>query len=251
MSGHSKWSSIKHKKAALDSKRGKAFTKLIGAITVSAREGGGDPNSNSVLRLAIDKARAQNLPKDSIEKAIKRGTGGLEGVNFETIYYEGYGPGGVAIMVEVMTDNKNRTVSEIRNMFQRANGSLGADGCVAWMFDLVGQIVLPAEQITNEDDFMMLALDHGADDVDNAEDEYVIRCQPEKLIGLKKALVDAGFADFDQAEVTRIPKNTIRVEGKEAGQVVKLLNALEEHDDVEQVSCNCDIDDEVYEQFSE
>ncbi|MBN1947265.1 MAG: YebC/PmpR family DNA-binding transcriptional regulator [Bradymonadales bacterium] len=249
MSGHSKWSSIKHKKAALDSKRGKIFTKLIRAITVAAREGGGDPDSNATLRLAVDKARAQNMPKDSIEKAIKRGSGALDGANYESIQYEGYGPGGVAILVEVLTDNRNRTVADVRHIFTRANGSLGADGCVSWMFDLVGQIILAEDQVPDEDDLMLVALDHGADDIEHSEGQYVISCQPETLWGLKQALIEAGYTEIEQAEVTRVAKNTVNVEGKEAEQVIRLLTALEDHDDVQQVSCNCDIDDDLMEQF--
>lgn len=246
MSGHSKWSTIKHKKAATDAKRGKIFTKLIRAITVAAKTGGGDPDANPPLRLAIDKAKAQNLPNDKIDKAISRGTGEIEGATYETLTYEGYAPGGIAVIAEVMTDNRNRTVAEIRNIFAKANGNLGQDGCVSWMFDLLGQIIVEGEQI-DEDDLMMAALEGGAEDVVREGDAFVVTCQPQQFDELKRSLVDAGFSDFVQAEVTQVPKSTIKVMGPEAEQVIRLVEALEDQDDVQTVHANFDIPDDELE----
>jgi YebC/PmpR family DNA-binding regulatory protein len=245
MSGHNKWSTIKHKKGAADAKRGKLFTKLARALTSSARQGGGDPDMNAALRAAVDKARAANMPKDNIEAAIKRGTGDLEGVTYETLTYEGYGPGGVAIMLDVMTDNRNRTVAEIRSVFTRANGALGTDGSVAWMFETLGQIVIPVDQVKNEDDLMLAALDAGADDVRRDDEQYVVTCAPSAFPGLQSALAKAGWSEPESAEVTRIAKNTVRVAGKDAEVVMRLLENLEDNDDVQQVYANCDIDDEA------
>ena len=249
MSGHNKWSQIKHKKAAVDSKRGKAFTKLIRQITVSAREGGGDPDANSALRLAIERARAANLPNDKIDLAIKRGTGTLEGVSYESLTYEGYGPGGVAVIAEVLTDNRNRTVAEIRHIFAKANGNLGQDGCVAWMFDSVGQLVISADLVPDEDDLMMVALDGGADDVVHDDNEFIVTCPPEKFMSLKRALGDGGFETLEQAEITRVAKNTVKLEGKEAQRVLKLVDTLEDNDDVQNVYANLELDAEVLRQL--
>lgn len=247
MAGHNKWSSIKHKKAATDAKRGKIFTKLIRKITVAAKEGGGDPDSNAQLRLAIDKARAANMPKEKVQDAIKRGLGTLEGVTYENIVYEGYGPSGVAMIAEVLTDNRNRTVAEIRHMFSRADGNLGQDGCVAWMFDVVGQFVISAGCVPDEDTFMMAALDAGADDVITEGDYVIVRCPPDQFIAVKSSLAEFGHAEFEQAELTRIPKNTIRVDGAEAKKVLNLMEALEDNDDVQNVYANFDISEEYLE----
>jgi YebC/PmpR family DNA-binding regulatory protein len=244
MSGHSKWANVKHKKAAADAKRGKVFTKLSRAITTAAREGGGDPDMNPSLRLAIDKAKAQNMPNDNIDRAIKRGTGELDGVTYERIQYEGYGPGGVAVMVDVMTDNRNRTVAAIRHLFSKANGNLGQDGCVAWMFNTIGQVTLPASAVPDEDELMLVALEAGADDMTQEDDRYLIVCSTDALVALKEALHEAGFESFE-AEVTKVPQNTVDVSGKEAVQVYKLLMALEDQDDVQQVHANCDFDDDT------
>jgi YebC/PmpR family DNA-binding regulatory protein len=244
MSGHSKWSTIKHKKAAQDAKRGKLFTKLIRAITSAARHGGGDPDANPALRLAMDKAGAANMPKDTVERAIKRGTGELEGVHYEENTYEGYGPGGVAIMVEVLTDNRNRTVAELRNIFTKANGNLGQDGCVAWMFDSRGQVIIDKSDVADEDDLLMVAVESGADDMQEEGDQFVLTCSPESLEDLKKALREAELP-IAESELTRIPQNTVEVNGKEADQVLRLLEALEDQDDVQQVYANCDFSGET------
>jgi YebC/PmpR family DNA-binding regulatory protein len=244
MSGHSKWSTIKHKKAASDQKRGKVFTKLSRALMSAARQGGPDPDMNADLRLAIDKAKAQNMPNDNIERAIKRGSGDLDGAHYENVTYEGYGPGGVAVFVEAMTDNRNRTVAELRHAFNKANGNLGQDGCVAWMFDALGQIALPAKGI-DEDELLMAAVDGGADNLVREDDEFVITCPPDRLMPLKRALEAAGYTQIATAELTRVPQNLIRVEGDEAVQVFKLLTTLEDNDDVQQVFANADLDDDV------
>ena len=249
MSGHNKWSQIKHKKAATDAKRGKAFTKLIRQITVCAREGGGDPEANASLRLAIERARASNLPNDKIKLAIQRGTGSLEGVSYESLTYEGYGPGGVAVIAEVLTDNRNRTVAEIRHIFSKADGNLGQDGCVAWMFDSVGQLVIAADLVSDEDELMMVALDGGADDIVPDDDLFVVTCPPDQFIAVKRALQDAGFEEFQQAEITRVPKNTVKLEGKQAERVLKMVDTLEDNDDVQNVYANLELDEEVLRQL--
>jgi YebC/PmpR family DNA-binding regulatory protein len=245
MSGHNKWSKIKHKKGATDAKRGKIFTKLIRAITMAAREGGGEPEGNALLRNAIEKARASNLPKDKIDNAINRGIGDVDGVVYESLIYEGYGPGGVAIIVEVLTDNRNRTVAEIRQIFGKRNGNLGQDGCVAWMFELVGQLGIEAQLVEDEDIFMMTALEGGADDVEANDGLYLVTCSPESFSGLKQELEEAGFEGFTLAEIGRIPKNTVSVDGKEAQQVIGLVEALEDNDDVQNVYANFEIDDAI------
>lgn len=249
MSGHSKWSTIRHKKAAVDAKRGKAFTKLSKALTTSAREGGGDPEMNAGLRLAIDRARAANMPNDNIERAIKKGTGELAGVTYESLTYEGYGPNGVAVMLDVVTDNRNRTVAEIRHIFSKVSGNLGENGCVAWMFDSIGQVTLSAATVEDEDELMMVAIDGGADDVVQEEDQYLITCPPESLAQLRTALMENGYKDLLQDEIIKVPINTVDVEGKAAERILKLLMALEEHDDVQEVYVNCDIDDEAVASF--
>ena len=248
MSGHSKWASIKHKKAAVDAKRGKIFTQIIKEITVAARIGGGDPEGNARLRLAIDKAKSVNMPKDNIERGIKKGTGELEGVSYEEFSYEGYGPGGVAVLVELMTDNHNRTVSEIRHVFTKNNGKPGEAGSVGWMFEKKGLILLEKEGV-DEEALMELALDAGADDISEDDEAWEVHTVPGSFMDVKTALEENGLTILS-AEVTMIPKNTQKIEGKEAEQMLRLMDILEDHDDVQNVYANFDIPDEILEQIS-
>lgn len=243
MSGHSKWASIKHKKAATDAKRGKLFTKLIKEITVAARAGGGDPDSNSRLRTALAAAKAGNMPADNIERAIKKGTGELPGVSYEEITYEGYGPGGVAIIVETMTDNKKRTVSEIRNIFSKLGGNFGESGCVAWMFSKVGLILIPAGE-TDEEKLMEASLEAGADDIKQDGDYFEVYTGTNNLFDVREKLLEAGF-NIESAEISAIPQSTVSVSGKDAQKLLKLLAALEDHDDVQKVYSNEDIPDDI------
>ncbi|MBW1988570.1 MAG: YebC/PmpR family DNA-binding transcriptional regulator [Deltaproteobacteria bacterium] len=243
MSGHNKWSTIKHKKGAADARRGKVFTKLIKEITVAARMGGGDPNANPRLRSAIAAAKAENMPKDNIERAIKKGTGELEGVAYEELTYEGYGPGGAAILVDVLTDNKNRAAAEVRHIFSKGGGNLGEAGCVAWMFDKKGYMAVPKDG-TDEDALMEAALEAGAEDVREDDGVYEVITAPEDFEAVREALDAAGIACQD-AKVTMLPQNTVRVEGKEAAQIVRLLQALDDADDVQDVYTNADVDDEA------
>jgi len=240
MSGHSKWHTIKHKKAAIDAKRGKAFTRLIKEIVIAAR-GGGDPDSNSRLRTAVAAAKAVSMPMDNIVRAIKRGTGELEGSQIEEVMFEGYGPGGVAVLVSCATDNRNRTVSEIRHVFSKNGGNLGEQGSVAWMFERKSQIFLAKEKAT-EDQLMNIALDAGADDVKDNGDNWEILSPPEAHNTLVEALEKSSIA-ADSAEVGMVPKNLIAVDSKHAGGMHKLLDALEEHDDVQNVYSNFDFDE--------
>ena len=248
MSGHSKWSSIKHKKAAVDAKRGKIFTKLIKEITVAARIGGGDLSANPRLRTAVAAAKAQSMPKDNIDRAIKKGTGELGGVQLEEITYEGYGPGGVAIMVDTLTDNRNRLVSELRFTFSKHGGNLGESGCVAWMFKKRGIITIDKSAV-DEDKLMELALDAGADDVSSDNDSFTVTTAPENFGAVREAIEKTGIA-IGHAEVTMVPENTVPVSGHVAEQVLKLLEALEEQDDVQNVSANFDISDQEMAQLS-
>lgn len=248
MSGHSKWSTIKHKKAKLDAQRGKVFTKIIKELTVAARMGGGDPNANPRLRTAIDNARSVNMPNSNIEKAIKKGTGELPGVNYEEYTYEGYGPGGTAVFVEVLTDNKNRTTPEIRHMFSKHGGNLGESGCVAWIFERRGLITLEGDSF-NEDQIMEMAIEAGASDVEFEEGVCNIFTAAEDLETVRKAIVNAGF-EPTKAVLTRVPQNTVALEGKPAEHMLKLMEALEDHDDVQNVYANFDIPDEVFEKMS-
>ncbi len=248
MSGHSKWHSIKHKKAARDAKRGKLFTKLIKEITVAARMGGGDLNQNPRLRTAVLAARGQSMPNDNIDRAIKKGTGELGGAQLEDITYEGYGPGGVAIMVETLTDNRNRSVSEIRFIFSKHGGSMGEAGCVAWMFKKRGLITVERDAV-DEDHLMDVALEAGADDVSSDDDAYTVTTSPEAFAAVRDAIEKADIAIAD-AEVTMIPDTTVPVTGHHAEQVLKLMEALEDHDDVQGVSANFDISDEEMAQLS-
>lgn len=248
MSGHSKWSSIKHKKAITDSKRGRIFTKLIKEITIAARLGGGDINSNPRLRTAVTAAKKQSMPNDNIDRAIKKGTGEIGGASLEEITYEGYGPGGVAIMVDVLSDNRNRTVSELRFVFSRHGGNLGEAGCVAWMFKKHGVIGVEKSAI-DEDKLLELALDAGADDMTSDGETFQVLTAPEKLNAVREALEKGGIA-IAHAEQTRIPENTVAVSGRMAEQVLKLMEELEDHDDVQHVAANFDISDEEMAQFS-
>ncbi len=245
MSGHSKWSTIKHKKAAKDAKRGKLFTKFIKEITVAARMGGGDLTSNPRLRTAVQTARDNSMPNENIERAIKKGTGELEGVSYEEVSYEGYGPGGAAFLVQVLTDNRNRTVSDIRRMFNKHGGNLGETGCVAWMFDSKGLIVVPRETV-EEEVLLGLALEAGAEDVTESDDVFEIVTLPEDFAAVRESL-ENGQIPLVSAEVTMIPKNTTKLGEKEAEQTLSLTEELEDHDDVQAVAANFDIPDEILE----
>ena len=244
MSGHSKWSTIKHKKGAADKKRGKIFTKLIKEITVAARMGGGDIEANPRLRQAVAAAKAQNMPKENFERAIKKGTGELEGVSYEEIIYEGYGPGGVAVMVECLTDNRNRTIADVRYMFSKAGGNVGTDGCVAWMFDKKGLIAV-AKDAVDEDTLMEVALDAGAEDIKDEGDVFEVITDPGDFEAVQAAVDKAGIA-CEMAEITRLPQTMTAVTGKEAEQMVRFMEALDDCDDVQQFYTNADIPDEVY-----
>ncbi len=249
MSGHSKWSTIKRKKGAIDAKRGKVFTRLIKEITVAARSGGGDPDGNPRLRTAISSAKSENMPKDNIARAIKKGTGEIAGEVYEEILYEGYGPGGVAVLVDCMTDNRNRTVADIRHYFVKSNGNLGESGCVAWMFENKGLIVVDKEKVS-EEELMDLAIEAGADDVLEEETEFQVTTTPEDFDAVRESLEQSGIAFLD-ASLSMIPKNTVEVtEEKPAKALLKLLESLEDHDDVQNVHANFDIDDELMEQLS-
>ena len=248
MSGHSKWSTIKHKKAAKDAKRGKIFTKLIKELTVAARMGGGDLNANPRLRTAVLTARANSMPGENIERAIKKGTGELEGVTYEETHYEGYGPGGVAIIAQVLTDNKNRTVSEIRRLFAKHGGNLGENGCVAWMFDKKGIITVEKSQV-DEDRLMDIALDAGAEDVRDEGELFEVVTRPEDFEKVKERLDHEKIA-VSNAQVALMPKNTVDVDAKHVEQVLKLSEELEDHDDVQSVSANFNIPNELMEKAS-
>ena len=243
MSGHSKWSSIKHKNGALDAKRGKIFTKLIKEITVAARIGGGDPDGNPRLRTAILAAKGQNMPGDNITRAIKKGTGELEGVQYEEVNYEGYGPGGAAIFLEAMTDNKNRTVSEIRAALGKAGGNLGENGCVAWMFEQKGLITVKTES-KDEDELMELAIDAGADDMQTVDDYYEITTAVESFESVRTTLEESSIT-IETSEVTRIPANMVAVDEKKGKALLKLMDILDDHEDIQKAYSNFDIPDDV------
>jgi len=251
MSGHSKWAQTKHKKAAIDAKRGKLFTKLTKEIIIAARTGGGDPDGNARLRLAMEKARDANMPSDNIKRAVMRGTGELPGVSYEESIYEGYGPGGVAMLIEVLTDNKNRTVSEIRHVMSKHGGNLGEAGCVAWLFEKKGYILVDKKTV-DEDTIMSIALDAGAEDMRNdpEEENYEITTAPEDLRKVKESLEKAGI-ELAMAEVTMLPKNYIRLDEKDAEQMMKLMEAIEDHDDVQNIYANFDVSDEVMHRVSQ
>lgn len=246
MSGHNKWSTIKHKKGAADAKRGKIFTKLIKEISVAAKMGGADPAANPRLRTAVDKAKAENMPKDNIERAIKKGAGELEGVTYEETTYEGYGPGGAAVLVEVMTDNRNRTVSDVRSIFSKCNGNMGESGCVSWMFDKKGFIVFSRE--TDFDKLFEAALEAGAEDVSDEGDQIEVITDPSAFIEVREALEKSGFK-YESAEVTMIPQTMVKLEGKQAESMLKLMDRLEDNDDVQNVYANFDISQEEMERM--
>ena len=249
MSGHSKWSTIKRKKGAIDAKRGKIFTKLIKEITVAAKMGGGDPDANPRLRTAILSAKSENMPKDNIDRAIKKGIGDVDGAVYEEILYEGYGPGGVAVLVETMTDNKNRTVADVRYYFNKSGGNLGESGCVAWMFDKKGVIVVDKETIS-EEELMDLALEVGAEDVVEEDATFQVVTEPEDFNEVVENLVKRELV-FMEASVSMIPKNTVDVTvEKTARSLLKLLENLEDHDDVQKVHANFDIPDELMDSLS-
>ena len=248
MSGHSKWSTIKHKKGAADARRGKIFTKLIKEITVAARMGGGDAGGNPRLRSAVAAAKAENMPKDNIDRAIKKGTGELPGVSYEEATFEGYGPGGVAVLVEILSDNRKRTVADIRHVFSKNAGNLGEAGCVSWMFDKKGLIVFEKEKI-DEDKLINLALEAGAEDVRDTDKEYEIITEPSAFEPVRKKLEESNLKP-SFAEVSMVPQSTVRLVGKEAHQMLRLMESLEDSDDVQHVYANFDIPDEELEQLS-
>ena len=243
MSGHSKWSSIKHKKGATDAKRGKIFSKLNKEITVAARTGGGDPSGNPRLRTAIQAAKSENMPKDNIERAIKKGTGELEGVNYEESTYEGYGPGGAAVLIESVTDNKNRAVADIRHILTKCGGNLGENGCVSWMFDSKGYIDVEKKAV-DEDKLMETAIEAGAEDVREDNDSFEIITEPGDFEAVKTAIDNASIP-YVVAEITMLPQTMLELKGKQAEQMIKLMETLEDCDDVQKVYTNADIPDEL------
>jgi len=248
MSGHSKWATIKHKKGAIDAKRGKLFSKLARLIITAARKSGGDPDSNLHLRYAIDKAKAANMTKDTIERAIKKGTGELGGANYETVIYEGYAPGGVALMIEILTDNRNRTASEIRKVIENRGGSLGSANCVAWMFQTKGVFMVDSSKI-GEDKLMEIVLEAGAEDLTAETGAFHVTCEPANFESVKHALEKAGITP-DLAEIQRVPSQTVKLDRARARQVLSLISELEDHDDVQNVYGNFDIDDEVMQEIA-
>ncbi len=243
MSGHSKWSTIKRKKSAEDQKRGKIFSKLAKAIEAAARQGGSDENNNAKLRTIIAKAKEINMPKENIERAIKKGAGELEGINYEEFFYEGYGPGGAALLMEILTDNRRRTASEIRRILTRGGGSLGEEGCVKWMFEKKGSIIVNKANV-DEEQLMNISIDNGAEDVVDEGDYYEIISQSNKFETLKNALKSANIA-IESSEISMRPKNLITVQGKEAESLLRLVNELEEQDDVQNVYSNFDVPEEI------
>lgn len=246
MSGHNKWSTIKHKKGAADAKRGKVFTKIIKEISVAAKLGGGDPVANPRLRTAIDKAKAENMPKDNIERAVKKGAGGMEGVTYEEIVYEGYGPGGAAVLVEVLTDNRNRSVSDIRSILTKCNGNMGEAGCVAWMFSKKGLIVY--DKSVGFEQLFEAAIEAGAEDVAEQDEHIEVTTEPGAFIEVREALEARGFK-FLNAETTMIPQTQVLLEGKQAENMLKMMDKLEDNDDVQNVYSNFDISSEEMEKM--
>jgi len=247
MSGHSKWSTIKRKKGAADAKRGKIFTTLIKEITMAARTGGADPDGNARLRQAILAAKEENMPKENIDRAIKKATGGMDGVNYEELIYEGYGPGGVAVLVEVMTDNKNRTVAEVRHVFSKYGGNLGENGCVSWIFEKKGSILFDKKKV-DEDTLMDVALESGAEDVREEENEFEVITDPANFENVKRA-IDARGIKYIEARIGMIPQNTVKLEAAKAEQMLKFMEKLEDNDDVQNVYANFDIADEIMEKL--
>ena len=245
MSGHSKWANIKRRKGAQDAQRGKIFTKINREITVAAKMGGGDPEANPRLRQAIAKARSSNMPMDTIERAVKKGTGDLDGVNYEEVTYEGYGPAGVAVLVETLTDNRKRTVSDVRHLFSKHNGNLGETGCVSWIFQMACYFVFDGKEVDG-DSLVEVALEAGAEDIGENDGDIEVTAPPEKFQEIKDAFDAAGIV-YQVGEVTMLPQNTIPLEGKQAEQALRLVEALEENDDVQKVYANFDIPDDVME----
>ena len=245
MSGHSKWNNIKARKQAQDQKKSKIFAKLSREIIVAAREGGGDPDSNNRLRVGIERARAAGMPQDNIKRAIQRGTGDVDGIVYEPAVYEGYGPGGVAIMVHLLTDNRNRVVGDLRRIFGRHGGNLGEANCVAWLFDQKGVIIVPREAVP-EDTLLEIVLEAGAEDMQADDSSYEIRTAPGDLDAIKRAVESAGIS-YDSAELTMLPQTRVSLEEKQAQQVLRLMDALEDQDDVQQVYANFDIADRIME----
>jgi YebC/PmpR family DNA-binding regulatory protein len=249
MSGHSKWANIKHRKAAQDAKKGREFQKHVRAIMVAAREGGGDPATNVRLKAAIDRAKSVNLPSDSIEKAIKKGTGDIEGVRYEEVVYEGYGSGGVAVLVETLTDNRNRTASEIRHLFSKNGGSLGEAGCVSWLFERKGILFVRGEGV-DEDELLSACLESGAEDLVKEEEGFTVMTKPSVLSDVREKLQVLGYT-VEKSELDMIPKNHVKVESREdAARILRFMDALEDHDDVQNVYSNFDIDDEMIEEIA-
>lgn len=248
MSGHSKWASIKHKKAIVDARKGKLFAKLIRMIEVAAREGGGNPDGNATLADAISRARAGSLPMDTIERAVKRGTGELQGVSYETLVYEGYAPGGVAVLIEVLTDNRNRAAAEVRKIFTRNGGTLGDPGSVAWMFEKKGSVLIPRDRVS-EEELLDVVLDFGGEDLSEDGDLWRVMCQPADLQRLRSAIDAAGMA-IESTQLYMQPTNTVPLDGETSRKVLKLLDDLEDSDDVQEVFSNFDIPDDVLAEVS-
>ena len=245
MAGHSKWANIKHRKAAVDAKRGKVFSKIIKKIASAARRGGGDPDANPELRLHLNKAKAVNVPQDNIQRAILKATGQLEGISFEEFSYEGYGPGGVAILLEGSTDNRNRTVSEIRHAFSKNGGNMGENGCVSWMFETKGILVISEELVEDADELMMLAVEAGADDFEQEDQAFTITTTSTEFMAVRGALVESGISEFLTDEITKLPQNTLTLTGQQAKTALRLIDYFEEHDDIENVYSNIDIDEQT------
>jgi len=244
LAGHSKWANIKHRKAAQDAKKGNLFQKLVKAIIVAAKEGGGDPDINFKLKTAIDRAKAASVPQENITRGIKRGTGELEGVSYEEITYEGYGNGGIAVLIEALTDNRNRTASELRSLLSKNGGSLGESGCVAWMFSRKGTVEVKGSSL-DEEELMLTAIEAGADDIEKNSEGFTVYCDPANLTSVKEALEGSGYM-LEKAELDMLPQNMIQVENKDkAEKILKLMDQLEEHDDIQNVYSNFDISDEL------
>jgi YebC/PmpR family DNA-binding regulatory protein len=250
VSGHSKWANIKHKKAKVDAQKGKVFTKLGKELIIAARQGGSDPNNNFRLKIAIQAAKSANMPNDNIQRAIQRGAGGADSANFEELTYEGYGPGGIAVMINIMTDNRNKTAGEVRHLFSKNGGNMGETGCVSWMFNSKGEIVLDRSKVTlGEDDLMLVCLEAGAEDLQVEEETAQVLTAPESLEAVRQALLDQGI-EVDSASVSLVPENTVEVTDKEqALKIIKLMDLLEDHEDVQNVYANFDIPDEIAEQL--
>lgn len=249
MSGHSKWANIKHKKAKADAQKGKIFTKLGRELIVAARTGGGDPNNNFRLKIAIDNAKAANMPNDNIQRAIQKGAGGGEGTNYEELLYEGYGPGGVAVMVNVVTDNRNRTAGEMRHIFSKNGGNLGETGCVNWMFNEKGQLTLPKEDLKlEEDELMLVALEAGAEDMEQEEESFVLYTDPAEMEVVRQGILDQGI-EISEAIVNLIPQNTVEIaDVEQAKKLIRLMDLLEEHDDTQGVYANFEFADSLSEE---